>query len=146
MANDNEREVLAGEIEKHVAEEERILTEYHALSESLPDGLLRVLVNHIVTEEKMHHFLLRTLVEWLRESPIATTGISKPSVDLDALLARTRTLREHERDTIEACRSLRFELSDEAEEVLEVLLGVIALDSEKHHRLLSLVESQIGDD
>ena len=55
----------AGEVTRvlHVADEERILQEYHRLSDALPDGLLSVVVDHILTDEEMHHFLLRTLSE-----------------------------------------------------------------------------------
>jgi len=144
METENERVILAAEIERHALEEEKILQEYHTFSDELPEGLLAVLVNHIATEEEMHHFLLRTLAEWLRSAEAVVPRESRQKIDMNELLKRTELLREHEQQTIDACRSLKFGLSDDAEELLEVVLDSIALDSEKHKRFLGLVESLIA--
>ena len=49
-----------------------------------------------------------------------------------------------ETKTIEECRDLISRLSGEGGELFEALLEAIALDSEKHHRLLSAVEKLLG--
>jgi hypothetical protein len=52
-------------------------------------------------------------------------------------------LQEHEKQTVEACRDLNSRLSGADAELIETLLDALALDSEKHHRLLSAVEKLI---
>ncbi len=144
MASSNQRETLAAEFDRHVAEEDDILKEYRALSDKLSDGPLRVLVDHIVTEEEMHHFLLRTLSDWLRTPPAPVASLTDQGLDRDAILRYTTTLQDHETQTIEACRSLRSRLSGDEGEIFEALLDAIALDSEKHHRLLTTLGKTIG--
>lgn len=139
----NEREALAAEFDRHVEEEDEILKQYHALSDKLSEGPLSVLVNHIVTDEEMHHFLLRTMADWLRTPPRAGQRVAEPGLDRDAILRHTRDLQEHEKKTIEACRDLGARLSGEERDLFKTLLDAIALDSEKHHRLLSAVEKMI---
>lgn len=139
----NEREALAAEFDRHVEEEDEILKQYHALSDKLSEGPLSVLVNHIVTDEEMHHFLLRTMADWLRTPPAPDAGRSEPGLDREAILRHTRDLREHEKKTIETCRELKTRLSGEDRELFVTILDAIAFDSEKHHRLLSAVEKMI---
>jgi hypothetical protein len=43
--DEDQREALADEIERHIRVEDAILKEYHALSDKLPDGPLSVLIN-----------------------------------------------------------------------------------------------------
>ena len=62
----DQREALAKQFDRHVEEEGKILQDYHKLSDKLTEGPLSVLINQIVTDEEMHHFLLRTVAEWLR--------------------------------------------------------------------------------
>ena len=144
MANKNDREILAAALERHVMEEDQILQEYRKLSDKLTKSSLRVLVDHIVTEEEMHHFLLRTLADWLRTPPTREVSLAEQGLDRGAVLERTRALQEHEKKTIEACRGLRSQLSGADGELFDTLLDAVALDSEKHHRLLAAVEKLIG--
>jgi len=144
MASTNDRESLAAELERHMAEEGEILREYRALSEKLPQGTVSFLIDRIVTDEEMHHFLLQTLSGWLRTPPAPGEGSLEKGADRDAILSHTRRLKEHERQTIEDCRGLISRLSGEESEIFEALLDAVALDSEKHHRLLSTVERLLG--
>ncbi|MFQ5416803.1 MAG: hypothetical protein ACE5FL_07115, partial [Myxococcota bacterium] len=69
MKSEADRAALACEFDRHRAEEGEILKSYHALSDELGKGPLALLINHIATEEEMHHFLLSTLSDWLRNPP-----------------------------------------------------------------------------
>jgi len=140
MNGEKEREALAREFDRHRAEEGEILEHYHALSDQLGSGPLGLLVNHIATEEEMHHFLLGTLADWLRARGSPHETPSQRRADRDALLRQTRMLRGHEKKTVEACRSLQSRLSGDEGEIFDTLLEAIASDSEKHHRLLEAVE------
>jgi hypothetical protein len=144
MASTNDRESLAAELERHMEEEGEILREYRVLSSRLAEGPVSFLIDRILTEEEMHHFLLHTLSSWLRTPP--TTGESAPAqgADREAILRQTSALKEHETKTIEECRDLISRLSGEGGELFEALLEAIALDSEKHHRLLSAVEKLLA--
>jgi hypothetical protein len=140
MAAPNDRELLAAELERHVKEEDEILQEYRALSDELAEGTLSVLVDHIVTEEEMHHFLLRTLGDWLESPPTPGASPAEQGLDREKILRHTQVLKEHETKTASECRALKARLSGAEEELFETLLEAMALDSEKHHRLLEAVE------
>jgi hypothetical protein len=143
MKGEKEREALAREFDRHQAEEGEILERYHALSDQLGKDPLGLLINHIATEEEMHHFLLGTLSDWLRTPVAPGETLSERGVDRDVLLRQTRILRGHEQKTIEACRGLQAQLSGDEGELFDTLLEAIATDSEKHKRLLAMVEKLI---
>ena len=144
MESADQREALAQQFDRHVEEEGKILQEYHTLSGKLTEGPLSVLINQIATEEEMHHFLLRTLAEWLRSPPEPMTSLAEQGLDHDAILNQTRALQEHEKQTIAECKELRPQFSGENQELFEALLDAITLDSQKHHLLLTTVEKIIG--
>lgn len=143
MPTDSERESVAAEFDRHADEEAKILKQYRALAEQLPDGPMSVLIDHILTEEELHHFLLLSLAKWLREPPAEDAG---PRGELrEDLLQRTRRLQEHERETIDACNTLKSQLPGGDRDLLGTLLDAMALDSEKHHRLLAAVLRMMGE-
>ncbi|MFI5393947.1 MAG: hypothetical protein ACHQ9S_00315 [Candidatus Binatia bacterium] len=143
MNSKNERESLAATFDRHAAEEGKILAEYRTLSEKLGDSPAGFLVNHILTEEEMHHLLLTTVAKWLREHPSNQERVVPPGVNIAELHRLTQTLRKHETETIEACRQLKSQLPSADGDLLGTLLDVVMSDSEKHHRLLSSVEKMI---
>jgi hypothetical protein len=143
MGSAIDRESLAAGLERHVKEEGEILQEYRILADTLTEGPLSFLVDRIVTEEEMHHFLLTTMCDWLRSPPTPGASLAAQGLDREAILRRTRMLQEHEKQTVEACRDLKSRLSGADAELIETLLDALALDSEKHHRLLSAVEKLI---
>jgi hypothetical protein len=141
MEDNDQRELLAARFDRHVDEEGRILGEYRVLSERLDsDSPIGFLIDLILTEEELHHLLLRTMAAWLRSPPTRDQGVAAKAVIRDDLLGYTRRLQQHERETIDACRELKPQLPEEDRAVLESLLDSVVLDSEKHHRLLSAVE------
>ncbi len=136
------RESLAASFDRHANEEGRILETYRELAENLGEDALGSLVSHILTEEELHHLLLRTMASWLRE-PREASPTKRHSVDRPKLLQLTRELRRHERETIDACHELRSRIPEEGGTVTRALLEAMALDSEKHHRLLGAVEAML---
>jgi hypothetical protein len=140
MSDANDRAALAAALDLHVAEESAILQDYRVLSDELTDGPLRVLVDHIVTEEEMHHFLLKTLCDWLRAPTDPVESLAAQGLDRDAILRQTEALKQHELRTAEACRELQGRIGDDDHELFQTLLEAVALDSEKHHLLLTAVE------
>jgi hypothetical protein len=143
MESNKEREFLAAKFDRHVEEEGKVLGEYRALSEKLGDGPIGFLIDLILTEEEQHHFLLSTMTKWLREPPAEGKSVGLQGVNREELLQHTEKLRKHEKETIDAYRSLKSQLSGEERELLDSLLDGMVLDSEKHHRLLLAVEKMI---
>ena len=144
MNSKNERESLAATFERHAAEEGKVLPRYRVLSEQLGDSPSGFLVNHILTEEEMHHLLLTTVASWLRAHPSAKERAVPVGVDPAKLLQLTKSLRQHETETIEACRELKAHLSAAEGDLVGTLLEVVILDSEKHQRLLSAIEQMLA--
>lgn len=142
MAGDEMRAELATSFDRHANEEGRILETYRELSEQLGEDALGSLVSHILTEEELHHLLLRTMASWLRE-PAGTASTPRHTADRPKLLALTRELRQHERETIDACHALRSRVPESGGTVMRALLDAMALDSEKHDRLLGAVEAML---
>jgi hypothetical protein len=135
----SQQESLAAKFERHAEEEGKILTQYRALADKLGNSTAGNLVSHILTEEELHHLLLRTLAQWMRERPAGPPAIP-PEADRPGLLRLTQKLQQHERETIDACRRAKSQLSGESAELLGTLLDALVLDGEKHHQLLGAVE------
>jgi hypothetical protein len=140
MSSDSERKTLAAKFERHADEEGQILAEYRTLAEKLGNSSAGNLVSHILTEEELHHLLLRTMATWMRERPWELERAVPPDADRSRLLHLTQLLQKHERETIDACRATHAQLSGERAELFKALLEAMVLDSEKHHRLLGAVE------
>jgi len=141
VSGQTDRESLATQFERHADEEGKILTEYRVLSEKLGNSSAGNLVSHILTEEELHHLLLRTLAQWMREPQPEQARAVPPDANRAELLRLTRILQKHEIETIDHCRVVKSQLSGETAELLGTLLEAMVLDSEKHHRLLGAVET-----
>jgi len=140
VSSDTDRESLATRFERHADEEGKILAEYRVLSEKLGNSSAGNLVSHILTEEELHHLLLRTLAQWMRETHTEQERAVPPDANRADLLRLTKKLQKHEIETIDTCRIVKSQLSGESAELLGTLLEAMVLDSEKHHRLLGAVE------
>jgi hypothetical protein len=143
VQNKEMRESLAATFERHAEEEGNILVQYRTLVEKLGDSPARFLIKLILTEEELHHELLRATAKWLREDSGGKGNAMPPGANADELLRRTEQLQHHEKETIEACRTLRSGLSGTGGELLSSVLDLMAMDSEKHHRLLTTVQKMI---
>ena len=143
MSPDEERESLARKFDRHADEEGAILAEYRVLAEKLKNSSAGMLVNQILTDEEIHHLLLRTIATWLREPEGKAKTTIPPGANRGDLLRVTQALQRHEGETIEACRALLQQLSDNSGELIDALLEAMVLDSEKHQRLLTAVEKAL---
>lgn len=144
MTSISERESLAATFDRHADEESKILAEYRILAEKLGDSVVGFLVDQILTEEEMHHLLLRTIAKWLRTHPAGAKAAVPPDANAAEILRLTRNLRQHEQETISACKNLKSRLSAEQDQLLTLLLEVMGLDSEKHHKMLLTVEQMMN--
>jgi hypothetical protein len=140
VSDQTDRISLAAQFERHADEEGRILAEYRILSENLGNGSAGNLVSHILTEEELHHLLLRTLARWMREPQAEQVRAVPQDADREELLRLTRKLQKHEIETIDHCHAVKAQLSGEIAELLGTLLEAMVLDSKKHHLLLGAVD------
>jgi len=146
VRSDSERESLAAKFDRHADDEGAILAEYRELAAGLGESAIGMLVNQILTEEEMHHLLLRTMATWLRKPADAAQAMRIPErADRAEILRRTQLLRMHERETIDACRRLEPQLSGELAGFLGILLNAMILDSEKHEKLLRAIETMLPE-
>lgn len=136
----SEREFLASTFRSYAAAEEKILTEYRALSKQLGDSTCGLLVNHILTEEEMHHLLFSTAAMWLKDHVSTEYAPLPQGVNKSEVLQMTRSLCEHESSTIEAFRKLKSQLPAGEVELVGTLLDIVILDSEKHCQVLKGME------
>jgi len=141
MALEQQRELLADKFDHHAREEGKILASYRAFAEELGDSSAGHLLNHILTEEEMHHLLLFTMANWLRSRRTEKAErIFCRNMDRDKFLQVTRELQRHERETIDACRRLQSELAGTDGHLLVTMLEAMILDSKKHDLLLAALE------
>jgi len=143
MNGKNKREIFAADLDHHVEAEGKILEEYRTLAGKVEDGPVSFLIDLILTEEEQHHFLLRTMAKRLREPFKKEEGKELELVDRNELLQHTQRFREHEQETIHACRKLKSNTPLEDADLFDALLDVMILDSEKHQRLLLAIEQLI---
>ena len=142
MSSAIDRKSLVERFERHAQEEGRILNQYRVLAEQLGDSELGSLVDHIMTEEELHHLLLRTMGKWLVEPSGPARALPAPAVCAE-LLHLTQSLQRHEEETIDACSKLQEELKGQGNDLIVTLLDAMVLDSEKHRRLLAVVEKML---
>jgi hypothetical protein len=143
MVTTIDRKSLAARFERHAEEEGKILAEYRTLSEKLGDSDVGNLVSHILTEEELHHLLLRTMGKWLSEPPGHERALP-PAADRAELLRLTQLLQRHEEETIDGCSQLQEQLRGQGEDLILTLLDAMVLDSEKHRQLLVVVENMLS--
>jgi len=79
---------------------------------------------------------------WLRQPLPAAPAL--PAALRDDLRRLTLTLQQHEQDTIDACAALQSHLGEQGDGLLLALLDAMILDSEKHRRLLTVVEKMVN--
>ena len=143
MNGKKEREIFALNLDRHMEAEGEILEEYRTLAGKLENGPVSFLLDLILTEEEQHHFLLRTMAKRIRGTFNQDEGNELEQADRDELLRYTRRLREHEQETINTCKILKSQTLSEEGDFFDALLDSMILDSEKHERLLSVVEKMM---
>jgi rubrerythrin len=147
----NER--LIRTIEAHVASEQGAINLYRRLQADLPDPLLAAIMRLIIEDEEHHHRALREVATGLRLGgqaahvlvPRLDAAQSTPSVLRDVIAALDAAAEEEHRGASEF-RKLAHSEEDQGNRFVALLLNLMALDSDKHERLLrfSLDEIRSG--
>jgi len=139
LSPDKQREICAAYLDQHVETESGIMEEYRSLAGPIESGPIRFLIDFILHDEERHHGLLRMMAKYLRIKNRRKKELPWV-IDRLELVRHMRKLREHERETIAACRELKDQLPSDESEFFGALLDAVILDSEKHERLLLAVE------
>ena len=134
----------------HVETEEGSLEAYQRLGEESEDPVVRMLIEEVLVDEEHHHGLLKRLeVQFERELDPTTPGeglelgpapVGRPAL---ALAETARALADQERKGVRRLRKLARDHKDVYSGLFSLLLEGIAMDSEKHERVLRFAAKRL---
>jgi hypothetical protein len=143
-------EWLLNAVEHHASAEADALIQYEELAEASGDPIIALVMRLILDDEQRHHGLLKRIEASLRDAlywshspaslPTSSTPHKPRRTDL-AAIARGLVAEEHG-----GARKMR-ELADREKGIggglHSLLLEMMAMDSEKHARLLQFVQDRL---
>jgi hypothetical protein len=143
-------EWLLHAVERHANAEAGALVQYEQLAESSGDAVVALVMRLILDDEERHHGLLKRIEASLRDalnwshSPAALPTPPTPQQPLHAdLAAVARELITEERTGARKMRDLADQEKGINGGLHSLLLEMMAMDSEKHARLLHFVENRL---
>jgi rubrerythrin len=142
-------ERLLRAIDTHAAAEADALGQYEYLAEASGDPVIALVMRLILDDEVRHHGLLHRMATTLRDALEWTT--SPTALPKGAPVARlpitfanlAHSLVEEERTGARALRRLAEQEKDINGGLDSLLLEMMAMDSDKHARLLQFVHSRL---
>jgi hypothetical protein len=143
-------EWLLEAVERHAIAEQDALAEYEFVAEASADPVVALVMRLILKDEERHHALLRRIETTLRDalnwthSPSALPDVSLPQQPVARdLVAMTRNLVDEERRGAHMMRDLAVHEKGIDAGLDSLLLEMMAMDSEKHARLLQFVQQRL---
>jgi rubrerythrin len=143
-------EWLLEAVERHARAEQDALAEYAFVAEASADPVIALVMRLILEDEERHHGLLRRIEATLRDalnwthSPSALPEPSLPQQPVTRnLVAITRGLVEEERTGARMMRDLAQREKSIDAGLDTLLLEMMAMDSDKHARLLQFVQQRL---
>ena len=143
-------EWLLEAVERHASAEQDALAEYEFVAEASADPVIALVMRLILEDEERHHGLLRRIEATLRDalnwthSPAALPEVALPQQPLSRdLVAITRNLVDEERTGARMMRNLAEQEKGIDAGLDSLLLEMMAMDSEKHARLLEFVQRRL---
>lgn len=141
-------ERLLDDLQMHEQAERELLDEYSNAAATLPDRGVRFIMGLILEDESRHQRLmaamakdLRSSIEWLENDVLPT--IDGAEEDKTDLLANTDRFLQIERETAEELKELRKSVKHLNGGMLEVLVGGMEADTNKHIDMLKYVRKQL---
>jgi rubrerythrin len=144
----NER--LIGTIEQHIRSEQDTIDLYRRLQSELPDPVLATIMRLIVEDEQHHHGALRQMATVLRlGTPTAPAIVPRPDLGdparsvLHPTISQLEVAAQDERKGADEFRQLARNEENGRDPLIALLLELMAMDSEKHERMLRFVLDEI---
>jgi rubrerythrin len=142
-------ELLAA-IEEHASREQGSIVAYHTMAADFADPILAQIMSLIAEDEERHHRVFRQMAILIRgnlaEWPAAATPPSQSGLsprDRDAAIGLLRAATQEEQRGIRELRALARTHGDRYGGLLTLLFELMALDSQKHARMLRFVTRQL---
>jgi hypothetical protein len=132
-------------IQRHEIEEFDAIEAYRGLAYRATDPVMRSLMRMLVEDEEHHHRVLNAIAMELRA--LASSGGQElhalPGDMGSATLVQLRELAAHEGEGAKDLRALAAQTTPLLGGLLALLLGLIALDGEKHELILRHVLKEL---
>ncbi len=143
-------ERLLHAVDVHAAAEADALGQYEYLADASGDPVIALVMRLILDDEVRHHGLLHRMATTLRDalewtsSPAALPKAGAPTEPVPAAFVQlAHALVEEERTGARALRRLAEQEKDINGGLDSLLLEMMAMDSEKHARLLQFVQRRL---
>ena len=144
-------EWLLDAVERHAVAEQEALDQYEYLATSSADPVIALVMRLILEDEERHHGLLKRIEATLRDaiewthSPNALPRTGTPQQPVaHELLQTAGALIEEERTGAHYLRDLARREKDIDAGLHSLLIEMMAMDSEKHARLLQFVHDRLA--
>jgi hypothetical protein len=142
--------LLAQAIETHISEEAMSIEAYRQLAHETSDPVVATLMQLLAEDEERHHALfleisriLQDRWTWNEAPPDPADGSGKCGQTNHEWLGRVRVFEADEVCGAQALRDLAHRAHVECEPLACALLQAMAMDSDKHARLLKFVAQRL---
>ena len=144
-------EWLLDAVERHATAEQDALEQYVYIGTASADPVIALVMRLILEDEERHHGLLRRMeaslsdaLNWTHSpSALPETAIPQPAAASE-LATAARALIDEENTGARYLRKLANEEKDINAGLHSLLLEMMAMDSEKHARLLKFVHDRLA--
>jgi hypothetical protein len=143
-------EQLVDAIETHVVQEAASLAAYRQLADTASDAVVAMLMRLVLEDEERHHDLMKRIAAGLRDglywthSAQALPDATIPRrVDNARALTAVREFIREEREGVRQMQDLAHKSARINEGLDSLLLEMMAMDSQKHERILRFIERRI---
>jgi hypothetical protein len=144
-------EWLLDAVERHAAAEQDALAQYEYLRAASADPIIALVMQLILDDEVRHHGVLKRIEATLRDalewthSPDALPGTMPPRLPIGPELVETASaLIKEERTGAHYLRELAHQERQTSAGVPGALMEMMAMDSDKHARLLEFVRDRLA--
>jgi hypothetical protein len=140
---------LLAAIDRHATIESQALGQYDYLAQASGDPIIALVMQLILEDEERHHGLLKRISSTLPDalnwtySPDSLPRATAPATSGEDLTSLAGTLIDEEKAGARALRGLAQREKGFGSGLESLLLEMMAMDSEKHARLLRFVEQRL---
>lgn len=144
-------EKLFTELGEHEKEEQDILKDYEAAANNAPDAGFRYLMGLIAEDEERHHRLSKAMADevekslkWLQgERPLP--AMHPTAKEREELLRQTDRFLRIERDGERQLSDLREHVKSLHAGLLELIVSMMSVDTQKHIRILKYIKDRLEE-